>query len=390
MSPSPSAVIAGIGETAYVRGTSKTEGQLYVEAALLACRDAGIEPESIDGILVPGFRGKVEDLINGLGARDILWSERCEIGGAASAAAVAHAADLVNAGHASRVVVSTVRLGYSGGRVGAGGSDLLADFARIFPSPLIRTSLEYPYGLMVPMQYYSLHANRWIHEYSIDPSAMGEVAMSMRRNAQTNAGAYMRGRQLNREDYFGSALLCSPLRFFDCCLETDGAAAVVVTAGDVAPSRAKQVRVAAGGEGHPDSPDDIVGRPDTMQMGISKAAPRVFAQAGVGPQEMDFAELYDCFTFIVLRHLEEMGFCERGESPAFVAEKGIGNDGALPVNTHGGLLSQAHVAGMNHVVEAVKQLRGEAGEGQLARARYGVVTGYGDFGDGSMLVLTNQ
>ena len=387
---SGAAVIAGIGETAYVRGTTKTEAQLYIEAALLACSDAAIGPETVDAVVVPGFRGKVEDLINGLGARDIRWSERIEMGGAASTAGVGHAAALVDAGHAERVIVSTVRLGYSGNRVGGGGADLLADFARIFPSPQIRTGLEYPQGLMVPMQYYSLHANRWMYEYDIDPAALALVATTMRSHAHLNAGAYMRGRPLSIDDYFAAPLVCTPLRLFDCCLETDGAAAVLVTSADAAPRRARQARVVAFAEGHPDSPDDIVSRPDMMQMGISKAAARAFEAASIGPADVDFAEIYDCFTFIVLRHLEEMGFCGRGESPRFVAEAGISREGRLPVNTHGGLLSQAHVAGMNHVVEAVKQLRGEAGDAQLSNSRVGVVTGYGDFGDGSMLVLSNQ
>jgi acetyl-CoA acetyltransferase len=390
MSVRADAVIAGVGETEYVRGTPKSLERLYIEAALSACADAGIDPTSVDGIIVPGSRGKVEDLINGLGANDVRFGCRSEVGGAAPVASIGLAMAAIASGQAERIVISAARLGYSVSRVGTGGDAVLAELKRIFPSPLIRSELEYPNGLLTLIHAYSLHVKRWMEVYDIDRGALATVSLTTRRHAQLNPRAYMRGRPLSEADYDSSPVVCDPLRVLDCCLETDGAAAIVITAADRTRSNGRGVRILAATEGHPDTPDDIVNRPDLMNMGITKAAPRAFATAGLGPEDIDFAEIYDCFTYVVLRQLEEMGFCARGESPRFLRESGIGLDGKLPVNTHGGLLSQAHTMGMNHVVEAVRQLRGEAGEAQLARSRVGLVTGYGDFADGSIAILARN
>ena len=367
-------VIAGAAETEYVRGTEKSLERLYIEAALAACADAGLEPSTIDGIIVPGTRGKAEDLINGLGAKDVRWSCRSELGGAAPVAAIGLAMAAIRGGQAERIVISTARLGYSVSRVGTGGDTVLAELRRILPSPLIRSELEQPNGLLTLLHAYSLHANLWMHAYDIDRQALATVAVTTRRHAQLNSRAYMRGRPMDYADYDASPVVCDPLRVLDCCLETDGAAAIVVTGHDSVRPNPRNVRILAATEGHPDTPDDVVNRPDMKTRGITKAAPRAFEAASVGPRDIDFAEIYDCFTYIVLRQLEEMGFCERGESPRFVAETGIGLDGGLPINTHGGLLSQAHTMGMNHVVEAVRQLRGEA-DMQVPGAELSLVTG---------------
>ena len=379
------AVIAGIGETEYVRGTEKSGLRLQLEAALAACRDAGVDSAAVDGLVITHQVSTNEDFIAALGIRDLKFHAHLNIGGASAVAGLNLAVHAVAAGLAERIVVVCGRNAYSGMRYGNANTAPSA----IWPGNDIRHNLEYPYGMIAPMQWYSLHANRWFHETGASREGMATVALTTRQHAQLNDKAWFRDRPMSREDYDASPMLVTPFRLLDVCLETDGAAAVLVTRADLASSGRRTVYVAATAEGHPDSPDDLSNRPDILNMGIAKAAPRALAQAGVGLHEFDFAEIYDCFTFIVLRQLEEIGFCARGESPQFVQGGRIALGGELPLNTHGGLLSQAHISGMNHLVEAVRQLRGDAGRAQVDNAHLGLVTGYGDFGDGAIAILHN-
>lgn len=378
--------IIGVGQTEYTRGTERSESQQIIHAAIDACKDAGVDTSDVDGIVMAwNDIPSNEDFINALGITDLRYHSHVHIGGASAAAAVGQAAAAVSCGMAENVLVTLGWNAYSGKHSFSSADQ--TDSAIYVPGKEIRQNLEMPLGIFAPMQWYSFHANRWIHEYNIDPNAMRTVSLTTRKHANLNPNAYFQSRKLTEEDYDNSKVLVKPFHLFDISLETDGAAAVLVSRKG---NSDKGVSILASTEGHADYPDDILGRRDILNMGITKAGPRALQIAGVTTDDIDFAELYDCFTFIVLRQLEEIGFCERGESPDFVADGRIGLGGTLPVNTHGGLLSEAHVAGMNHIVEAVRQLRGECGERQVQDAEVGLVTGYGDFGDGSALVLARN
>lgn len=379
------ATVYGVGESDYRRGTELSEVALTMIAARRACVDAGVDPSEIDGVVIPGARQvRVEDFASSFGLGDLRFSAKAELGGASSVAAIGLSTAAIESGRASRVLVAGGWRGYSDRRLGGGSDTLLDNMARVFPAPLIRRDLEHPYGLMVPLQYYALQANRWIAEYEIDRDALATIALTARMNAQRNPKAVMHGRPLTAEEYSESAIISEPFRKFDCCLETDGAAAVVLGPG---PRRDRDVTVLAAAEGRPSSPEDITNREDVLELGITRAAARAFDRAGCGPDDIDVWALYDCFTFVVLRQLEEMGVCPRGGSPELVKSKGIGIADGLPINPHGGLLSEAHVLGLNHVVEAVRQVRGECAERQVPGARTAAVTGYGDFGDGAIAIL---
>jgi len=214
-----------------------------------------------------------------------------------------------------------------------------------------------------------------------------EVAVVTRRHALLNGNAVM-NKPLTVEEHHASRMIADPFRLFDCSLESDGGAAVIVSATDRARALKKPLVTLMGvAEGHPESPASIAQRPDLLEFGLAKAAPRAYAMAGVGPKDMDLAEIYDCFTFTVINQLELLGFCKKGEGGPFVMDGRIALGGELPINTHGGLLSQGHVVGLNHVIELTRQLRGEAGKAQVEDAELGLVTGYGDMGDGSLAIL---
>ena len=372
--------ITGIGETAYTRGSGKSDTALQMEASLKAIADAGLSPKDIDGV-VPYASGSTvaEDFITNLGLPDLRYSATTPLGGASCVAGIQAAVSAVATGLANHVLIPIGRNGYSGSRIGN----------RVQQMPQFRTIGEYemPLGTLAPAQLYSHMARRHMELYGTKSEHFAKIAMNGRKHAAMNDNA-LRQAPMSLDDHQTSRMIADPLRLFDCCLESDGGAAVIVSTSERAKDMVRKPAYIMGvAEGHPDSPSAITQRPDITTLGTAKAAPRAFGMAGITHSDIDVAEIYDCFTYIVLCQLEDLGFCKKGEGGDFVSSTSFGFDGDLPLNTHGGLLSQAHIVGMNHVVELVKQLRGGAGAAQVKGARIGLVTGYGDMGDGTVAIM---
>ncbi|HET6606770.1 MAG TPA: thiolase family protein [Rhodopila sp.] len=370
--------ITGVGETKYLRGTDRTALSFQLEASLNAIRDAGLKPSDIDGLIPYGHGAVAEDFVTNFGIKDLRFSATTPMGGASAVASIQCAVAVIEAGICKHVLLSLGRTGYSGGRIGA----------RVQQMPQFRTigEFEMPSGAIAPAQLYAPMARRHMELYGTKSRQLAEIAVTTRYHASLQSNATMKS-PITIEDHQASRMISDPLRLLDCSLESDGGAAVVISAPDVARDLAKRPIVVMGvAEGHPDSPSAITQRPDLTTLGLAKAAPKAFAMAGVTHADIDVAEVYDCFTYIVMCQLEDLGFCKKGEGGGFVENGALGLAGRLPVNTHGGLLSQAHMAGMNHIVELTRQLRGEA-EAQVPDAEIGLVTGYGDMGDGSLAIM---
>jgi len=368
------AAIVGIGATDFSKDSGRSELMLAVQAVRAALADAGLQPRDVDGLVSFTQDSNAEIAVaRELGVEQLSFFSRVHYGGGAACATVQQAAMAIATGAAEVVVCYRAFNERSGQRFGVVQSGL----AEAVTSSGVDGSWTYPFGLGTPAAWVAMHARRYLHRYGATSEDFGRVAVTMRAHAATNPAAWFHGRPITLEEHQASRWICEPLHLLDCCQESDGGVAIVVTSAERArdlPHRPVEVRAAAQGSG-PDQyvmtsyyRDDLAALPE---MGV--VARQLWSRAGFGPQDVDVAILYDHFTPFVLVQLEELGFCGRGEAPALVADGGIGLSGALPVNPHGGQLGEAYLHGMNGIAEAVRQVRGTA-VNQVAGAQRVLVT----------------
>jgi acetyl-CoA acetyltransferase len=372
--------IVGVGATQYYRrGDSfpKTLYQLIGEAVIAAAADAGISVEDIDGFAYysgasSGYAEAMDTatIMETLGIPEVTFTAALTNGGGGSAGAIGLAAAAILAGDA-KYVVSIMALQQIKQRLGS-------SFAAL--APTAETSFVQPSGLVGPGHLMSLLARRHMHKFGTRREAFAEIAISTRENARNRPTALLR-EPMTLQDYFNARMISEPLCLYDFCLESDGAIAVITTSAERAKD-CKQKPIYVVGSTH--GGDVAWGRAFMgMQMpddtfttsGHGPVAKRLYEKTGLGPADIDVALIYDHFTPMVLMQIEDYGFCKKGEGGAFVESGAIRyKGGSIPVNTHGGQLSEAYIIGMTQIREAVEQLRGVA-VNQVADAEIALVTG---------------
>jgi acetyl-CoA acetyltransferase len=359
----PSAVIAGIGHTAYGAHEGRSTVSLNVEAIRNALADAGVEKDAVDALFLKyptsnfefTYGQKVAEAI-GLQPRiGGVWDQA----GAANVGAISFAALAIEAGQCEIAVVSFA----DNPKTGSRGAIAKA----IGPDEV--------FGWFGAVGGYAMVARRHMGEWGTTPEQLGTVAVTARTHALANPNAQLR-KPLTLEDYRTSRPVVAPLRRDDCCLVSDGGAAVVV----MSAARAKALNVPAPvpilGFGQGQTSWNVELRPDLTSTMAARSAQTAFAMAGLQPKDIDVAQFYDCFTIVPIMTLEDYGFCKKGAGGAFVTGEGIGLDGKLPMNTSGGLLAETGMPGMQLVIEGVRQMRGTASS-QVPDARTCIVSNQG-------------
>jgi acetyl-CoA acetyltransferase len=348
--------IAGIGQTEFSKNSRRSELQLAAEAVRAAILDAGLSPTDVDGIVTMTADTNDElALMRSVGIEQVRWSSRTPFGGTSASALVEHAAAAVAAGAAEVVVIYRAFNERSGRRFGQptqGPADPAMNW-------------YYPYGLDTPAKMYSLWYQRYMHQFGLTNEDFGRYTVVARKHAATNPNAWFYQRPITLEDHQNSRWIVEPiLRLLDCCQETDGGVAIVVTSAERARDlKQPLVSIAGASQGYTINSDITFNyyNPDTARFPQAEyTARQLWGSTGLTPQHMDAAMIYENFSPVVFYQLEAYGFCGYGEAKDFIKDGNIEIGGQTPVNTHGGLLGEAYIHGVNHILEGVRQIRGTA------------------------------
>jgi acetyl-CoA acetyltransferase len=351
--------IAGIGATAFTKASGRTPMQLAVEACVLACEDAGLEPGRVDGMVTFAAEQNPEiEVARNLGVAQLRHLSMINHGGGAPCGTVAQAAMAVASGQCDYALAYRAFNERSWHRFGTGVQ------SRAAGSEAIDTQFAWtsPYGLLTPASWVAMFATRYMHEYGATSLDFGRVAVADRKHAATNPKAHFYQRPMTLEDHQNSRWIVEPLHLLDCCQESDGGQALLVTTIE----RARDLKgvpavIAGAAQGVSDDQhmmrsyfrDSITSIPE-----MKLCADQLWSQSGLSASDIQAAILYDHFSPLVLPQLEEFGFCPRGEAKDFIADGAIELGGRLPINTHGGQLGEAYIHGMNGIAEAVRLVRG--------------------------------
>jgi acetyl-CoA acetyltransferase len=371
--------ITGIGFTPYSRSSKSSLLGLAVDACQAAIADAGLTPSDVDGLICyhTNDSALTRDVSPYLGIPELRWWTDTSAGGGYNCASIAQAAAVVQAGLANAVICYRAMLGRSGKRIGRYRASM-ADGVHQYMTP---------YGFSTAAQMFGMTCRRHMYQYGTTREQLGKVAVTVRSHAVLNERA-IRREPLTMDEYLNGRIIADPYTLYDCCQESDGGCAVLVTRADRAADAPHPpvylLGSVQGGGLVTRVPFD--GWPDFAESAFPRMARELYAKVGIGPSDVDLACFYDAFTFEIIEQLEDFGVCGKGEGGPYVENVGIGLDSRMPVNPHGGLLSEAYIHGLNHVIEAVQQLRGGAGQRQVQGANVALVTGFG-FNGGSAMVL---
>ncbi|GAA4804964.1 lipid-transfer protein [Nocardioides caeni] len=352
------ASIVGIGATEFSKESGRSELQLSVEAIRDALADCGLTPADVDGLVTFTMDTSSEIAVaRELGIPELRFFSRINYGGGAACGTVQQAAMAVATGVADVVVCYRGFNERSGQRFGQ-----VQNWAAVQVNTNgLDNAWTYPLGLSTPAATVAMQARRYMHEFGATSEDFGRVAVADRKHAATNPKAFFFGKPITLEDHQASRMIADPLHLLDCCQESDGAVAIVVTSPERARDLAQRpAHIAAAAQGS--ARDQFVMtsyyRDDIGIPEIGVVGRQLWQQAGITAADLPMAILYDHFTPYVLMQLEELGFCGRGEAKDFVKDGALEVGGRLPINTHGGQLGEAYIHGMNGIAEGVRQIRG--------------------------------